>query len=127
MLAPMSEPVHVLARPVRWRRTGARAFAFAARVDGAWWVLRLNDFPHHPLYTLFVDGAVVGDVEDVPSRAPGWDLGSADGPGLTDEQRAEALASVRGLEPYGSEVGRPCDGDWCSCAGSAEERGAATG
>ncbi|KOX20000.1 hypothetical protein ADK67_30940 [Saccharothrix sp. NRRL B-16348] len=113
----MSEQVNVLARVVRWRRTGARTFAFAARVDGTWWVLRLNDFPHHPLYTLFVDRHVVGDVEDVSSRAPAWDLDAAERPSLTDEQRDEVLALTRGLEPYGSEVGRPCEGDWCSCAG----------
>ncbi|MBB4911708.1 hypothetical protein [Actinophytocola algeriensis] len=104
-----------LAHPVEWRPADEAVFVYAARVDGAWWVLRRNSFPDHPLYTLFVDGAVVGDVEDLGTRAPAWDLDVAGRPALTGEQRAEALSSLRGFGPYGSEVGRPCDGDWC-CA-----------
>ncbi|MFD5559580.1 hypothetical protein [Kitasatospora griseola] len=47
-----------------WHDTGTRVFPYAARLDGHWWVLRLNDFPEHPLLTLFVDAEVVGDLED---------------------------------------------------------------
>ncbi|PJN29380.1 hypothetical protein CG736_02205 [Kitasatospora sp. CB02891] len=47
-----------------WHDTGTRVFPCAARLDGHWWVLRLNDFPEHPLLTLFVDAEVVGDLED---------------------------------------------------------------
>jgi hypothetical protein len=100
-------------RPVTWHRTGARVFVLAARLDDTWWVLRRNSFPDHPLYTLFVGGEVVGDVDDT-SRLP-WDLDARTRPALTDEQRAEVLDLVRGLGPYGSEAGSPCDGDWCSC------------
>lgn len=95
-------------------------FVYAARVDGAWWVLRRNSFPDHPLYTLFVDGVVAGDVEDLATRAPAWNRDAA--AVLDGEQLAEALAPLRGLGPYGSEVGRPCDGDWCSCAERADTR-----
>ena len=105
-----------LARRVVWRRTDVPVFVHAARVDGAWWVLRRNGFPDHPLFTLFVGGVVVGDVEDLPSRAPSWDLDVADRLAVTAEERDELLAPLRGLGPYGSETGRPCDGDWCSCA-----------
>ena len=105
--------VDFLARAVEWRRTGDPVFVYAARVDDAWWVLRRNSFPDHPLYTLFVDGVVVGDVQDLATRAPAWDLAVSARPALTD---GEALAPLRGLGAYGSEVGRPCDGDWCSCA-----------
>lgn len=108
-----------LARAVVWQRTDERVFVHAARVDGAWWVLRLNGFPDHPLYTLFVAGAVVGDVEDLGSRAPEWDLDVTDRPAVPLEEREELLAPLRGLAPYGSEVGEPCDGDWCSCADRA--------
>jgi len=104
-----------LARPVVWQRTGAQAFVYAARVDGTWWVLRRNGFPDHPLFTLFVDGAVVGDVQDLRTRAPSWDLDVADRPALTGPHRDEILTSLRGLGPYGSEAGQPCDGDWCGC------------
>ncbi|MGB3444862.1 MAG: hypothetical protein WBA97_39495 [Actinophytocola sp.] len=111
----MAERVDYLTRPVRWRRTDAPVFVYAARVDDAWWVLRRNGFPDHPLFTLFVDGVVAGDVEDVRTRAPAWDLEVGDRQALTDEQRGEVLTSLRGLGPYGSEVGQPCDGDWCQC------------
>ena len=93
---------------VRWQRTGARVFNFAARVDGAWWVLRLNGFPDHRMFTLFIDGRAVGDVDD-------FEIGDAGRPALTAEQRVEVLTMMRGLGPYGSEFGAPCDGDWC-CA-----------
>lgn len=111
----MSELTRILTRPVVWHRTGARVFVHAARVDGVWWVLRLNSFPDHPMFTLFVDGEVVGDLNDVETSAPGWDLAVGDRASLTAEQRDEALTVMRGLGPYGSEVGQPCDGDWCWC------------
>lgn len=104
-----------MARRVLWRSAGATVFCYAARVDGVWWVLRRNGFPDHPLYTLFVAGAVVGDVQDLRTRAPAWDLAVTGRPALTDAERAEALTPLRGLAPYGSEAGQPCDGDWC-CA-----------
>ncbi|XVV00431.1 hypothetical protein ACQPW3_23670 [Actinosynnema sp. CA-248983] len=109
----MPDRANVLTRPVAWQRTGARVFTYAAHVDHTWWVLRLNGFPDHPLFTLFVGGEVVGDVEDVKTTA--WDLDATHRPHLTDAQREEVLALMRGLGPYGSEVGRPCDGDWCAC------------
>ena len=109
----MSERADRLARPVVWRRANARVFVYAARVDQKWWVLRLNGFPDHPLFTLFIDGACVGDVRDTRNAAPAWDLEATNRPALTGEERGEVLALMRGLGPYGSEVGRPCDGDWC--------------
>lgn len=89
-------------------------FVFAARVDDQWWVLRLNGFPDHPLFTLFVNGSVVGDVEDFHVDIEGR-------PPLTAGQREEVLTLMRGLGPYGSEVGSPCDGDWC-CAGRTDDQ-----
>lgn len=84
-------------------------FQYAARVDGVRWaVLRLNGFPDHPLYTMFIDGLRMFDT----------DL-SVDGQGphepLTTDERQEVLTLMRGLGPYGAEIGRPCDGDWCAC------------
>ena len=109
-----------LARPVEWRRTGVPVFVHAARVDGAWWVLRLNGFPDHPLFTLFVGGAVVGDVGDLRVTAPAWDVDNADRPWLTGDERDEILTLMRGLGPYGSEVDQACDGDWC-CSRRTDE------
>jgi hypothetical protein len=110
-----------LGRSVAWQDTGARVFVRAARVDRQWWVLRVNEFPDHPLFTLFIEGACVGDVEDLHIRAPGWDLDVAQRPPLSDAQRGEVLGLMRGLGPYGSEVGQPCDGDWCRCARFTDE------
>lgn len=110
-----------LATPVVWRRTGAPVFVHAARVDGAWWVLRRNGFPDHPLYTLFVAGAVAGDTNDLRTRAPSWDLDVDRRPPLSAAERDEILASLRGLGPYGAEVGLPCDGDWCPCERLTDE------
>jgi hypothetical protein len=110
-----------LARPVTWQRTGALVFVYAARVDDTWWVLRLNGFPDHPLFTLFVGGGVVGDVQDLQIHAPSWNLDTDDRPWLTDPDRDEVLTLMRGLGPYGSEAGRPCDGDWCPCPNLTDE------
>ncbi|MFE3581016.1 hypothetical protein [Streptomyces vinaceus] len=88
-------------------------FRWAARAGGRWWVLRLNHFPEHPLHTLFIDALVVGDIDDVPDswRLPDRAAHSV----LTDSERAEVLALMAGLGPYGTEAGTPCDGDWCTC------------
>lgn len=104
-----------LARSVAWRRTGTHVFVHAARVDSTWWVLRLNDFPGHPLFTLFAGGVRVADVDDPALQAPAWDLDTVRRPLLDDDERGEVLALMRGLAPYGSEAGRPCDAVWCSC------------
>jgi hypothetical protein len=113
--------VDYLARRVMWRRARTRVFVHAACVDHEWWVLRLNDFPDHPLYTLFVGGVVVGDVQDLPVVAPAWDLDVDSRIPLNDVERGELLTLMRGLGPYGSEVGQPCDGDWCWCARMTDE------
>lgn len=99
-------------RPV-WCETGTGVFPYAARAGGCWWVLRLNDFPEHPLYTLFADARVVGDIEDAPAA---WRLPPrATLPALSSPERAEVLRLMAGLGPYGAERGSPCAGDWCTC------------
>jgi hypothetical protein len=117
----VSELTGFLTRSVVWQHIDARVFVHAARVDGEWWGLRLNGFPDHPLFTLFVGGVVAGDVEDIRARAPAWDLDVAGRPALAGGQRGEILTLMRGLGPYGSEIGQPCDGDWCSCAQRADD------
>jgi hypothetical protein len=91
-------------------------FVYAASADGAWWVLRLNDFPDHPLFTLFVSGVCIGDIEDIPARAPAWNLEVESRPALATGQRNQVLQFMRGLGPYGTEVGQPCESDWCTCS-----------
>ncbi|MGK8522165.1 hypothetical protein ACRS6B_11700 [Nocardia asteroides] len=103
-------PPEFHARP-QWRRTGHRRFPAAARVDGQWWVLRINGFPDHPLWTLFVDGAPRYDIDGMPptwgrpldSSAPTLEAGAAE----------QVLAPVRDFGTYGSEVGDPCDDPVC--------------
>lgn len=96
-----------------WLNTGTTVFRYAARVGASWWVLRLNDFPDHPLFTLFVDARVVGDVDDLPAA---WRIGPrATMERTTEAERGEVLGLMAGLGPYGSEVGQRCDGDWCTC------------
>jgi hypothetical protein len=91
-----------------WRRVRSRVFRYAALVDGVHRVvLRLNGFPDHPLYTMFMDGVCMFDMDlsldDHRTYEP-----------LTPEERQEVLTLMRGLGPYGAEVGQPCDGDWCA-------------
>ncbi|MFC9331135.1 hypothetical protein [Kitasatospora sp. NPDC057015] len=95
-----------------WHATGSGVFPYTARADGRRWVLRLNDFPEHPLFTLFVDGRVVGDLDDAPAA---WRLPPrTTPPALTVPERAEVLRLMAGLGPYGAETGSPCTGDHCT-------------
>ncbi len=101
------------ARP-QWRRTGSTFFPYAAFVDGQWSVLRLNCFPDHPLWTLFIDDGRRFDLETDPQ---GWEIRTADeAPRLEGHAAAEVLTPVQGLARYGSEVGTPCDDFLCPCA-----------
>ncbi|WP_158886737.1 hypothetical protein [Amycolatopsis anabasis] len=99
------------ARP-EWRRTGAACFPAAAVVDGQWWVLRLNGFPDHPLWTLFVNGPEVRF--DTTGLPPAWGRPlDPSVPPLEPHLAQEALAPLRDLAVYGSEAGDPCDDEVC--------------
>ncbi|MEU1527242.1 hypothetical protein ABZ413_34140 [Nocardia rhamnosiphila] len=105
----MTQP-EALARP-EWRGTGHARFPLAADVAGHWWVLRLNPFPDHCLWTLFVDAVVRYDIEEVPAA---WGKPSPrSAPPLDPAVAQTVLAPVRHLAVYGSEVGRPCDCLFC--------------
>lgn len=96
-----------------WSRTGDPYFPAAAVVGGRQWVLRLNCFPDHALWTLFVDGAGRFSIDDVPE---GWGQPSdRSAPLLPPEAAEAALAPIRTLVAYGSEAGQPCDNLFC-CA-----------
>ncbi|MER5354455.1 hypothetical protein ABT093_29505 [Kitasatospora sp. NPDC002551] len=105
---------------VPWHDTDSNVFPHAARVDGQWWVLRLNGFPDHPLHTLFIDARVSLDLETLPVT---WRLAGGRGtrPVLGEPERAEVIRLMVGLGPYGSEAGTPCTGDWCTCAALTDE------
>jgi hypothetical protein len=99
-----------LARPA-WRRTGNARFPLGAEVGGRWWILRLNPFPDHCLWTLFVDAVVRYDIEETPAA---WGkLSPRSAPPLDPGVAETVLAPVRHLAVYGSEVGRPCDCLFC--------------
>ncbi len=100
-----------------FHRTGTSVFPYAALVDGRWWILRLNDFPEHPLYTLFVDSRSVTDLRDDPADWRRMSEAWATAPVLDAAARAEVLRLMAGLGPYGAEYGTPCtDNDYCTCA-----------
>jgi len=94
-----------------WRSTGDAFFPAAVRRGDAWWVLRINSFPDHPLWTLFVNGVGRFDIDEVPSgwgRTPDRSL-----PPIEPDVVHEVLRPLRGFVAYGSEVGRPCDNPFC--------------
>ncbi|WP_378731886.1 hypothetical protein [Nocardia brasiliensis] len=93
----------------QWRRTGNTYFPVAARVEGHWWVLRLNGFPDHPLWTLFVDGQRRFDLETAPST---WGP-LHDAPMLETSTAQDILAPIRDFVAYASEIGDPCDNPFC--------------
>lgn len=96
---------------VDWRQTGNNYFPWAAKVGGEWWVLRLNDFPDHPLYTFFVAGQRRFDVDDLPGR---WrQQRELVGGALAEAEADEALGPIASFLAYGSEVGTPCDNPFC--------------
>lgn len=94
-----------------WKETGNVYFPTAAQVNGHWWVLRLNNFPDHPLWTLFVDGQQRFDVDDAPAT---WGKpADSQRPCLTVEESTAALSPISTLVAYGSEVGQACDNPFC--------------
>jgi hypothetical protein len=84
-------------------------FPVAAWVNGQWWVLRLNGFPDHPLWT-FIHGESRFDIDDTPAA---WATPSKTVSFLEDKEANEALTPVRDFVAYGSEVGEPCDNPFC--------------
>jgi hypothetical protein len=51
---------------VAWSKTGDAEHPYEARVAGARWVVRINDFPAEDLYSLLVDGVEVEHFNDWP-------------------------------------------------------------
>lgn len=51
---------------VVWRRAETAEFPYAAEVAGRSWAIRVNDFPAEPMYSLYIDGAEIGDFDDWP-------------------------------------------------------------
>lgn len=58
-----------MGQPIAWEATCDAEFPYAVVLDGTRHVLRVNDFPAEPLYTLLVEGQPIADLEDWP---PTW-------------------------------------------------------
>ncbi|WP_246003193.1 hypothetical protein [Nocardia tenerifensis] len=82
----------------------------AALVNDRWWVLRINAFPDHALWTLFVDGVPRFDIDQAPST---WGRPLEPWPMLESVIAEEVLAPVENFVAYGSEAGQPCDDPFC--------------
>ncbi|WP_194891929.1 hypothetical protein [Catenulispora pinisilvae] len=108
----MDLPPETHARP-RWHSTAHPRFRAAARIGDVWWVVRLNSFPEHPMWTLFIDGN--GKRFDWTTGEPaGWgDPFRPTEPPLDAATARDALAPIEQFDVYGSEVGQPCEAWYC--------------
>jgi hypothetical protein len=56
----------LLARNIKWNATGDAEHPYRCDIDGAHYVVRVNDFPAEPLYSIVADGVTLGDIDDWP-------------------------------------------------------------
>lgn len=73
-----------LALRVQWNRTESLEIPWEAQVDEERWEVRLNDFPEEWMYSLLVNGEVLGDFHDWPRN---WNRG--------EEYWPEAVVKVK--------------------------------
>jgi hypothetical protein len=52
-----------------WRATGDGEYPYRAEVNGHVYLIRVNDFPAEPIYTLLADDDELADLDDWPA---GW-------------------------------------------------------
>jgi hypothetical protein len=63
MTTPLSD------QPISWDESNDPGCPYRTEWNGKALLLRLNDFPAEPLYTLMVDGQPIGDMNEWP---PAW-------------------------------------------------------
>src|SRR5581483_12422017 len=78
-----------LFKEISWCRAGSAVFTWAALAGRPWWVLRLNDFPGHLLYSLFINGQIAGVINGLP---PAWLTATSDAGPLTAGERRKVFA-----------------------------------
>lgn len=61
------EPDGLVDQPIAWQRTTDGEYPYQATHDGVTLIVRVNDFPAEPLYTLLVDYRPVLDLDDWPA------------------------------------------------------------
>ena len=59
----------LVATPITWESTGDGVIPYRANVEGRTCLIKVNEFPAEPLYSLLVDGEALADLEDWPA---GW-------------------------------------------------------
>jgi hypothetical protein len=63
---PAVQIAECLKATVHWSATDDAENPYERKVGDALWTIRVNDFPAEPMYTLIVNGTLVGDFEDWP-------------------------------------------------------------
>jgi hypothetical protein len=66
MLYATNVPYPYSTQNVNWTSTQNPEFPYHVVIDNVRWVIRLNDFPSNPLYTLLIDDRAVMDFDDWP-------------------------------------------------------------
>ncbi len=64
----MTTPAKYTDLAIDWVATGDGEFPYRSALNGRFLVVRVNDFPAEPMYTLLVDGNEYEDLEDWPNR-----------------------------------------------------------
>lgn len=57
-----------LKQPLTWTRTDRAEFPYRVEINGQDWQIRINNFPEEELYTLLIQGQVVGSFDDWPNH-----------------------------------------------------------
>ncbi|MEP6574475.1 MAG: hypothetical protein ABJD11_17370 [Gemmatimonadota bacterium] len=55
-----------LRQPTVWEESRDAERPFLSIVGSEFWVIKLNDYPREPLFSLIVNGTTIGDFDDWP-------------------------------------------------------------
>lgn len=53
-----------LKQATAWVKTDRAEFPYTADINGQTWLIRVNDFPEEPLYTLLIENQEIGSFDD---------------------------------------------------------------
>jgi hypothetical protein len=60
-------PIKYRFKMIRWNKNNDVDFPFFKMIKGVEWKIRLNGWPDEPLFSLFINGEHIGDIEDWPT------------------------------------------------------------